>query len=148
MLGKHFHRLEGKRDFPRYQIRSFFVLEGLFVSCKRNTPWLEEEMGVGLGAVLLTGYFLDTKLFLRLRTQKQALHGMNETQMNFLKGEKNQSLWILIYSVESTGQEEKKRVIQTKIPKRPTNVSHFVSITHFGEGEVCCILIYAPGHQM
>jgi hypothetical protein len=43
---------------------------------------------------------------------------------------------------------KKRRVMQTKIPRRPTNVSHFVSITGFGEREVCGILIYAAGRQL
>lgn len=72
---------------------------------------------------------------------------MNETQMNFPTLGKEKPLG-LKYSVESPGHEKKRRVIQTKILKRPPKVSHFVSITHMGEGEICRILIYAQGHQM
>lgn len=54
--------------------------------------------------------------------------------MSLQKGrERGKRLWVLIYSVESTGQQGEKKVIQTKTPKRPTNVSHFVSITRARE---------------
>lgn len=72
---------------------------------------------------------------------------MNETQINFLTRKKERPLG-LKYSVESTGHKKKRRVIQTKLPERATNVSRFVSVTHFGERVVWRILIYVPGRQM
>ena len=74
---------------------------------------------------------------------------MNETQMNFPKrGENKRALDFDIQCGEHRSGGKKKRVIQTEIPKRPTNVSRFLSITHCKEGELCRILIYAPDHQV
>lgn len=79
-------------------------------------------------------HFLDTKLFLHLGPR--SLSSMESVKCKWVswkveRGEER--LWVLIYSVESTGQQGEKKVIQTKTPKRPTNVSHFVSITRAGE---------------
>lgn len=151
LLGKHFHKEVNQMwlYWISDQLTLCFLMTSC-VNCKRNTPWAGRGDGSLYRAVLLKGYFLDTKLFLLLQAQKQGVTWNEWSTNKFLKGVgrgKRNKVCVLIYNVESTGQEEKKGSFKQRYPRGLQMCLILWAVSILGKGG-CRMLIYAPGHQM